>query len=168
MGFAALMIAAAGRSLWPMPDVEVVPVIVKRATFQQSGTPLFQAAGWIEPRPTAINVPALAPGVIEDLLVVEGQLVKQGDPIAHLVSIDFEIAVKQAQAALLTAEGELNRAIAEEKAAQARLDQPIQGKPRSGLETERCGCGAQAAHRRIGCFCSKPGTRCGCPAWFWQ
>ena len=111
MGFAALMIAAAGRSLWPMPDVEVVPMIVKRATFQQSGTPLFQAAGWIEPRPTAINVPALAPGVIEDLLVVEGQLVKQGDPIAHLVSIDFEIAVKQAQAALLTAEGELNRAI---------------------------------------------------------
>jgi RND family efflux transporter MFP subunit len=124
-GFALLIFAAAGKSLWPRPSVEVIPVIVKRASVQQSGTPLFQAAGWIEPRPTAINVPALAPGVIEELLVVEGQSVKKGEPIARLISIDAEIAVKEAQAALAEAEGEMNRAIAEQRAAKVRLEKPV-------------------------------------------
>ena len=125
VGFSILLVAAAGRSLLPKPSVEFVPVIVKRTAIQQSGTPLFQAAGWIEPRPTAVNVPSLAPGVIKDLLVVEGQSVKAGEPIAHLISIDAEIAVKQAQASLATAEGELRRAIAEEKAAKIRLEKPV-------------------------------------------
>ena len=124
-GFAILMLVAAGNSLWSKPSVEVVPVIVKRATVQQSGIPLFQAAGWIEPRPTSINVPALTPGVIEALLVVEGQAVKKGESIARLISIDAEIAVKQAQVALSTAEGELQRALAEQRAAELRLEKPV-------------------------------------------
>ena len=73
LGFVALLGAAAGRQLLPKQSVTVVPVIVKRGEVQQAGTTLFQAAGWIEPRPTAISVAALAPGVIEELLVVEGQ-----------------------------------------------------------------------------------------------
>ena len=125
LGFALLIFAAAGQSLWPRQSVEVIPVIVKRAKFQQSGTPLFQAAGWIEPRPTAINVPALAPGVIEELLVVEGQSVEKDEPIARLISIDARIAVKQAEVALARTEGELNRAIAEQRAAKIRLDNPV-------------------------------------------
>ena len=124
-GFAILLFAAAGKSIWPKQTVEVIPVIVKRASVQQSGTPLFQAAGWIEPRPTAINVPALAPGVIEELLVVEGQTVKKGEAIARLISIDAEIAVKEADAALATAEGALNRVLAEQRAAKIRLEKPI-------------------------------------------
>lgn len=125
LGFVILIFAATGKSLWPKQSVEVIPVIVKRATVQQSGTPLFQAAGWIEPRPTAINVPALAPGVIEELLVVEGQAIKQGEPIARLISIDAEIAVKQAEATLATAEGDLKRAFAEQRAAKIRLEKPV-------------------------------------------
>ena len=124
-GFAILMMVAAGNSLWSKPAVEVVPVIVKRATVQQSGIPLFQAAGWIEPRPTSINVPALTPGVIEELLVVEGQAVKKGESIARLISIDAEITVKQAQVALSTTEGELQRALAEQRAAELRLKKPV-------------------------------------------
>ena len=78
LGFLALLGATAGHQLWPQQSVTVVPVIVKRSDVQQAGTALFQAAGWIEPRPTAISVAALAPGVIEELLVVEGQQVKIG------------------------------------------------------------------------------------------
>ena len=68
-GFVVLMLAAAGQSLLPKTSVEVVPVIVKQATVQQAGTQLFQAAGWIEPRPTVTNVPALAPGVVEEYVL---------------------------------------------------------------------------------------------------
>ncbi|HBL44518.1 MAG TPA: hemolysin D, partial [Planctomycetaceae bacterium] len=59
-----------------------MPVIVTQSSIRNAGTPLFQAAGWVEPRPTPVRVAALSPGVIEELLVVEDQKVKQGEPIA--------------------------------------------------------------------------------------
>ncbi|MCA9150398.1 MAG: HlyD family efflux transporter periplasmic adaptor subunit, partial [Planctomycetales bacterium] len=124
-GFIALLVAAAGHQLVPATPVTVVPVIVKRGEIQQVGTPLFQAAGWIEPRPTPVSVPALAPGVIEALLVVEGQEVEQGQPIARLISVDAEIAVEQARASLTASEGELQRAQAELCAVESRRDNPL-------------------------------------------
>ena len=67
------------RDYWlPAKPVTVVPVILTRAEVQQAGTPLFQAAGWIEPRPTAVMCSALVEGVVEELLVVEGQEVRAG------------------------------------------------------------------------------------------
>ncbi len=125
LGFIALLGAAAGRQLLPKPAVTVVPVIVKRGEAQPAGTALFQAAGWIEPRPTAVSVAALAPGVIEELLVVEGQQVEQGEPIARLIAVDAELAVQQAQATLAIREGELQRTRAEHKAAVTRLENPV-------------------------------------------
>jgi HlyD family secretion protein len=105
--------------------VTVVPVIVKRSAATQAGAELFQAAGWIEPRPTSVNVAALAPGVIEELLVVEGQQVDRGEPIARLIQIDAELAVAQARAALAIRDGDLQRARAEYAAAMIRLDKPV-------------------------------------------
>ena len=124
-GFLVLLIAAAGTGLWPKREVQVLPVIVKRADVKSEGTPLFQAAGWIEPRPTSIKVPALVAGVIEQLLVVEGQAVAKDQPIARLISIDAQIASKQAEAALANAEGELKRAMAQQRAAKRRLEKPV-------------------------------------------
>lgn len=124
-GFAALLAATAGRQLIPATSVTVVPVIAQRGEIQQTGTALFQAAGWIEPRPTPVSVPALAPGVIEELLVVEGQEVKQGEPIARLISVDAEIAVELARASLALSKGELQRAQAEFTAAESRRDNPL-------------------------------------------
>lgn len=124
-GFAGLIIAAAGNAFLPKHSVQVVPVIVKRGVAQQSGETLFQAAGWIEPRPTPTKVPSLASGAIEELLVVEGQSVKKGDPIARLISIDAEIGVKQANAALEEAEAKLGHAQAQLRAAQTRFEKPI-------------------------------------------
>lgn len=124
-GFLALLGSAAGTRLLPRPDVQVVPVIVKRSVVQQAGTTLFQAAGWIEPRPTAISVAALAPGVIEALLVVEGQHVTKDEPIARLITIDAELAVKQAKATLAIREGELARAEAERNGARVRRENPV-------------------------------------------
>ncbi len=125
LGFLALLVAAAGRGLLSRQDVTVIPVIVKRATIQQAGTPLFQAPGWIEPRPTAISVAALAPGVIEELLVVEGQVVEKGEPVARLISIDAELNVEQAKASLAIRQGELNGTQAELDAAMIRVANPV-------------------------------------------
>ncbi|MCA9183554.1 MAG: efflux RND transporter periplasmic adaptor subunit [Planctomycetales bacterium] len=125
LGFLALLGVAAGRRLLPTHPVTVVPVIVKRGDVQQAGTTLFQAPGWIEPSPTAVSVAALAPGVIDDLLVVEGQSVAKGEPIAKLISIDAELRLEQAEATLAIREGELNRARAERDAAQVRFDNPV-------------------------------------------
>lgn len=120
-----MLVAATGSQLVPATSVTVVPVIVQRGEIQQSGTPLFQTAGWIEPRPTAISVPALAPGVIEDLLVVEGEEIEKGQPIALLISVDAELAAEQARATLSLSEGELQRTQAELCAAESRRDNPL-------------------------------------------
>ena len=123
LGFAMLLFAAAGSRFMPARSVTVVPVIVKRAELQQAGTTLFQAPGWIEPRPTAISVAAMTHGVIEELMVVGGQTVQKGEPIARLVSIDAELVLEQAKNALAIREGELNRAKAELSAAAHSLRQ---------------------------------------------
>ena len=62
LSFIALLSVTAGRQLLSKPSVTVVPVVVKRSAVRQAGTQLFQAAGWIEPRPTSVSVAALAPG----------------------------------------------------------------------------------------------------------
>ena len=69
----------------------VIPVFALPAAGERAGTPLFKAAGWIQPGPTAIRVPALAAGVIEQLLVVQDQTVQAGQPIAQLVADDCAV-----------------------------------------------------------------------------
>ncbi len=125
LGFVVLLGVAAGRRLLPSTSVTVVPVIVKRAELQQAGSTLFQSPGWIEPRPTAISVAALAQGVIEELLVVEGQQIEKGEAIARLISIDAELLLEAAKNTLAIQEGEVNRANAELDAAKVRLENPV-------------------------------------------
>ena len=86
VGFMALMAWAARDIVFPPHPVTVIPVFATQAEVQREGTPLFRAAGWIEPRPTPIRVAALSSGVVEQLLVVEDQPVTSGEPIAELVS----------------------------------------------------------------------------------
>src|SRR5205823_6769288 len=70
VGFLAVVAWAARDSLLPSRPVTVMPVLTTRAEVRQEGTPLFQAAGWVEARPTPVLVTALAEGVIDQLLVV--------------------------------------------------------------------------------------------------
>ncbi|WP_459556831.1 efflux RND transporter periplasmic adaptor subunit [Lacunimicrobium album] len=125
VGFMAVLMITAGDQFLPRQNVTVIPVIVSRADIQQEGTELFQAPGWIEPRPTSINVPALTQGVIERLLVVEGQDVEKGQPVAELIRIDSEFAVRQAKATLDLRLAEQKSARASLQAAQLRHDQPV-------------------------------------------
>ncbi len=54
-------------------------------------------------------------------MVVGGQTVQKGEPIARLVSIDAELVLEQSKNALAIREGELNRAKAELSAARTAI-----------------------------------------------
>src|SRR5262245_14128058 len=107
LGFAALAAWSASDLIRPAKPVTVVPVLTTRAELAvEGGAPLFQAAGWVEPRPTPVLVTALTDGVVERLLVVEGQEVKAGEPVAELVRADAELALAAAEADWQTREAE--------------------------------------------------------------
>lgn len=124
-GFVALFGWAARDSYMPARSVTVTPVIVSRAEVKREGTPLFQAAGWVEPRPTAVVGSALAPGVVDDLLVIEGQRVERDEPVAMLIDTDAKLEVAGAQAKHLLQEAEVRRAEAELTAARTNLAKPL-------------------------------------------
>ena len=124
-GFLA-MTGWAARDLWrTAKPVTVVPVVVRQAEVRRAGTPLFQAAGWVEPRPTPTYVSALASGVVEDLLVVAGQEVTAGEVVARLVTADAELAVRRAEADLRLAAAEVAGAEAERAAAKQLFETPL-------------------------------------------
>lgn len=124
-GFLTLLGVAARDQVLARQPVTVVPVVVTRAEVQQEGTPLFQAAGWVEPRPTPINIPALTEGVVKELLVVEGQDIEAGMPIARLIDVDARLALRQAATQFKLREAELQSVKAELNAAQLTLKNPV-------------------------------------------
>jgi HlyD family secretion protein len=97
LGFLAVVGWAARDSFLPARPVTAVPVITTQMDVQSEGTPLFQAAGWIEPRPTPVLVAALTEGVVEKLFVVEGQQIKVGQVVAHLIQDDAKLALQSAE-----------------------------------------------------------------------
>lgn len=126
VGFAVAVFWAFRDSLSKRVPVTVVPVVSLRAEFQEANTPLFRSAGWVEPRPTPVIVSALTEGIVERLLVVEGQQVNAGEPIAELLRADAEIAVRQARAELDLQRSELESAQATLLAAEAYFREPIE------------------------------------------
>ncbi len=125
MGFLSLVAWASRDFVFPPQRVTVVPVFASQSEMGPEGTPLFQAAGWIEPRPTPVRAAALAPGVVEKLLVVEDQEVKAGEPVAELVKDDAILAHNAALANQKLREAELEEAEAAQTAAETRLEQPV-------------------------------------------
>lgn len=123
-GFVGLFAWAARDAFLPRTKVTVVPVYSTREEIQTSGTPLFKAAGWVEPRPTPIRVAALAEGVIKDLLVVEDQAVTKDEPIAILVDDDAKLNLDAAKATLTLRTAELKQAHAVLDAALTNLEEP--------------------------------------------
>ena len=124
-GFVSLMTWAVWDKVFPPKSVQVIPVLAMQAQSRAEGSALFNAAGWIEPRPTAIRVAALASGVVEELLVVEDQVVKKGQPVAELIKDDARLVHERAIANRQLTEAELERANATMEAAKTRFEQPV-------------------------------------------
>lgn len=124
-GFVALVAWSTREMLFPPKAVTVMPVLASQEGIRAEGTPLFKAAGWIEPGPTPVRVAALAPGVVEDLLVVEDQAVKKGTPVAKLIKQDSELTLQRAQADSQLRQAECEEAQALLTAATTRFEQPV-------------------------------------------
>src|SRR5262249_31066481 len=113
-------------SLLPSRPVTVVPVLTTRGEVSREGEPLFQSAGWVEPRPTPVLVPALTEGVVEKLMVVEGQEGKAGETVASLIDADRRLALGSAEADLRLRQAELTSARAARAAAAVNVERPTQ------------------------------------------
>jgi RND family efflux transporter MFP subunit len=124
LGFLGVTAWAARDSLLPSRPVTVVPVLTTRGEVSHEGEPLFQSAGWVEPRPTPVLVPALAEGIVDKLLVVEGQEVQAGDTVATLIDADAKLALKMAEADLRLRRAELQSAAAARTAAAVSFEKP--------------------------------------------
>ncbi len=126
VGFAGVLGWAARDALLPAREVTVMPVLVRHSEVAEEGTPLFSAAGWVEARPTPVLVTAMAEGVVEQLLVVEGDAVEAGQPVAYLLDVDARLALEEAEATLRLRRAELVRTEALLAAARASVEQPVQ------------------------------------------
>lgn len=98
LGFALLFALLFRDRLIPAKVVSVVPAVgIEEASASApvvkgaEGALLFQASGWVEPDPLPIKATALTDGIVDEVHVLEGELVKKGDLLATLIGIDTRL-----------------------------------------------------------------------------
>ena len=87
-------------------EVETVTVAVSRDVEPSAGTPILTASGYVVARRKAV-VSAKIQGRLSELRVEEGSVVREGEILARLESIDYEASVARARAAVQRAEADL-------------------------------------------------------------
>jgi RND family efflux transporter MFP subunit len=106
---AAVLLALYGlraRQAFSAIEVETTTVAVSRNVEASAGTPILTASGYVVARRKAV-VSAKIQGRLSELRVEEGSVVREGQTLARLESIDYEAAVARAKAAVLRAEADL-------------------------------------------------------------
>lgn len=58
----------------------------------------MQAPGWIEPAPFAVTVPALAEGVVSEVVVLEGERIQAGQVVARMIDDDARLLLRAVEA----------------------------------------------------------------------
>ena len=117
---AALLAFVGWDAVRPRTDVTAVTVALKTIETDEAPTPksegnaIVQAPGWVEADPFSIYASALTQGIVESILVLEGDFVTIGQPVATLVRADSEINLRRA-------ETEVDRRVGLRSAALARL-----------------------------------------------
>ena len=98
------------------------------ATADGDEEPRFQAAGWVEADPLPVRVTSLISGVVDQVLVLEGQTVQAGQILATIDRADFELTLARVQAGLQAAQARVQAAerdVAAARADRERLDAQI-------------------------------------------
>lgn len=151
--FALLLIFAFGDLLRPSIEIEAVPVAVRSievaAATQPAGSEeAILAPGWIEADPYMHRVVALTDGVVEQILVLEGESLTAGQPVARLVSDDARLALDRAEAEAAAAHAAVLEASARRAAARMDLEHLVSPRRRDAVavaELERRRAAAEAA-----------------------
>jgi len=131
----AVVLVSARQVLRPATPIDVRPVVfagasatTKPATADAPATrrgATVQAAGWLEADPFYVACTALTDGIVEAMLVLEGQRVEAGQIVARLVAQDAELALAASAADLATAEGHLAVVEADVRAAHTDWENPV-------------------------------------------
>lgn len=122
----SLLAAAGWDAVAPAHEVRVVPVMSKQMSGESAAPVTVQAPGWVEPDPFAISVPALADGVVQEVLVLEGEAVRAGQVVARLVDADARLMLARAEAELAQREAAVETARAILNAAKNTWDHPTE------------------------------------------
>lgn len=85
------------------------------------GAVVVQAPGWIEPAPFAVSVPALAEGVVKEVLVLEGERVEAGQVVTRLIDDDAKLSLRAAEANVAERLADTERAQAALAAAESQV-----------------------------------------------
>ncbi|MBC7833588.1 MAG: efflux RND transporter periplasmic adaptor subunit [Phycisphaerales bacterium] len=125
-------------------SVQVVPVLVKgipqdapsnaatgggdalATRAAPGGAVVAQAPGWVEAAPYPVNVPALADGVVREVLVLEGERVEANQVVARLIDDDARLAARMAQADVAERQAAVDAATAALEGAQSEWDNPVE------------------------------------------
>lgn len=89
-------------------------------------TRTVQAAGWLEAEPFYTAATALADGVVEEILALEGDHVQSGDVLARMVDDDAKLRLARDEAELLRAHATLAEARAALSAAEQNWAAPYE------------------------------------------
>jgi HlyD family secretion protein len=88
------------------PEVRTTTAVVSRTVAPSAGTPVLTASGYVVARRKAV-VSAKIQGRLAELRVEEGSVVRDGELLARLESLDYEASVQRARAAVLRSEADL-------------------------------------------------------------
>lgn len=114
----AVLVQNAANATQTIPEFgDAVPV---------KSTRTVQAAGWLEAEPFLVAASALADGVLEEMLVLEGDHVEQGQVIARLIDDDAKLRHASNQAELAFAKASLVDALAQLVAAESNWASPYE------------------------------------------
>lgn len=97
-------------------DAEVTP------TDAPLGPVAVQAPGWIEPAPYAVSVPALAEGVVSEVLVLEGERIQARQVVARLIDEDARLALRAVEATVAERGTDMTRARAALATAESQVE----------------------------------------------
>jgi len=99
-----VLVYASWNSIRPTNKVQAITVVMRdvetdtpQSTAEDQGS-VVQAPGWVEAEPYSVYVGALTQGIVESVLVLEGDTITKGQPVATLVSDDNELALQSAAA----------------------------------------------------------------------
>jgi HlyD family secretion protein len=117
--FCALVVVAAGAAMlaWrrqsapPGHAPPEVAAAASPASPADGAAGLVAAPGRVEPVSEEIQLSVELPGKLQSVLVEEGDRVTAGQPVARLVSEDYQARVRSAEAAVESREAELRRVI---------------------------------------------------------
>ena len=99
-----VLVYASWNSIRPTNKVQAITVVMRdvetdtpQSTAEDQGS-VVQAPGWVEAEPYSVYVGALTQGIVESILVLEGDTLTKGQPVATLVSDDNKLALQSAVA----------------------------------------------------------------------